>query len=66
MTSRYLVFRSRRSTSYLCVCMARDAAHALDIAAQMFDLGRDAFAVQERPTSSGQKTTGDSSLEHSR
>jgi len=65
MTSRYLVFRSRRSTSYLCVCMARDAAHAVDIARQMFDLGRDAFAVQERPTS-WQKTTGDSSLEHSR
>lgn len=48
MTSRYLVFRSRKSTSYICVCMARDAGHAVDIARQMFDLGRDAFAVKEK------------------
>ena len=48
MTSRYLVFRSRKSISYLCVCMARDACHAVDIARQMFDLGSDAFAVPEK------------------
>lgn len=48
MTSRYLVFRSRKSTSYLCVCMARDAGHAVDIARQMFDLGVDAFAIPEK------------------
>ena len=44
---RYLVYRSRKSRGYLCVCAARDRRHALRIARQMFTLERTAFAVPE-------------------
>lgn len=45
---RYLIFRSAKSRSFLCVCAARDGRHALSIARQMFQLDRTARAVAER------------------
>jgi hypothetical protein len=47
MTTRFLVYRSRASRSHLCVCAARDKAHALRIARRLFRLDRTAFAVAE-------------------
>lgn len=45
---RFLVYRSAKSPAYLCVCSARDAAHALKIAKQNgLTLHRSAFAVRE-------------------
>jgi len=45
--SRYRVYRSKESKSYLCVCAARDGRHALQVARQTFTLTRTAFAVKE-------------------
>lgn len=48
--TRYLIFRTAKSRSHLCVCAARDGRHALQIARQMFQLDRTARAVPERQT----------------
>jgi len=45
--SRYLVFPDDKSRQYLCVCAARDKAHALKIARQNFKLTRTAQAIRE-------------------
>lgn len=46
--TRYLVFRSKESRDFLCVCAARDSKHALRIARQIFTLSRTASAIPER------------------
>jgi len=45
--ARYLVFNDDKSRQYLCVCAARDRAHALKIARQNFKLTRTAHAIRE-------------------
>lgn len=45
---RYQVFRTQKSRNFLCVCAARDGAHALKMARQLFVLPREAFALLER------------------
>ncbi len=46
-TKRFLVFRTANSRNYLCICAARDQAHALKIAAQQFRLDSTAYALEE-------------------
>jgi hypothetical protein len=45
--TRYLIYRSADAREYLCVCAARNRAHALKIARRMFRLTRTAPAVEE-------------------
>lgn len=45
--ARFLVFRCRDARHHLCVCAARDKAHALLIARRMFRLERTAYAMRE-------------------
>lgn len=44
---RFHVYRGPKSREYLCVCAARHQWHAVEIARQLFDLGREAFAIRE-------------------
>lgn len=46
--SRFLVYRNSKARCHLCVCAARDAGHALNIARRLFALDVTAFAVPER------------------
>ena len=45
---RYLIYPDDKCRQYMCVCAARDTAHALKIARQNFTLTRTARAVLER------------------
>jgi hypothetical protein len=46
---RFLVYPSDKAQRWLCVCAARDKAHALKIARQNFTcIERTAYAVLER------------------
>lgn len=49
-TTRHLVFRSKASSTHLCVCAARDRRHAVKIARQMFRLPPTAYAIPEQPS----------------
>lgn len=44
---RYEVYRSQESPRWLCICAARDKAHALKIARQQHNLSRTAYAQRE-------------------
>ena len=44
---RFLIYRSDTAKHFLCICSARDKAHALKIARQIFFLSRTAYAVPE-------------------
>lgn len=46
-TQRFLVYRSKESKHFMCVCDARDRRHALKIARRMFALTRTAMAIPE-------------------
>ena len=47
LVRRYNVYRAKSAKTNLCVCVARDKKHALKIARQMFQLPRDAWAMEE-------------------
>ncbi len=44
---RFNIYRSIKAKTFLCVCVGRDARHALKVARQMFILERTAFARRE-------------------